>query len=432
MNYIKWIMNQLKNKYLLLNFASFLFCLIPIALVTGPFLPDLFLSLISLIYLTFFFKEDKLDFFFLKVTLLIGLIFYLIIILGSFFLENIFVSLKSSFFYFRFLIFLSAVLFIFKHKKNIKEIFFRVLIITCAIVILDSYFQYFNGKNILGFEALKISNYDLRVTGMFGKDEILGSYLSKLLPILISLIFLLNIKHKENLTIFVIIFFGISIFLSSERTSFIHYAMFSSLFIFLSSHNFKKKIFIIILIPIIFLITSLDAGKKHRMIISPLNSLKSLHFSTYHSDHYKTAYKMFLDKKILGHGVKSFRYQCSDRKYMVSKKSCSTHPHNTYMQLLSETGIFSFLIIFFIFLYFLILMFKIFIQKYFTNNLNFSNSQISIIIGLFVYFWPLSPNGNFFNNWLNVTLFMQLSVLIISFYYSSDEKINRNIRKKIE
>ena len=77
-------------------------------------------------------------------------------------------------------------------------------------------------------------------------------------------------------------------------------------------------------------------------------------------------------------------------------------------------------------------MFKIFIQKYFTNNLNFSNSQISIIIGLFVYFWPLSPNGNFFNNWLNVTLFMQLSFLIISFYYSSDEKINRNIRKKIE
>ena len=98
---------------------------------------------------------------------------------------------------------------------------------------------------------------------------------------------------------------------------------------------------------------------------------------------------MFLDKKILGHGVKSFRYQCSDRKYMVSKKSCSTHPHNTYMQLLSETGIFSFLIIFFYFFIFFNINVQNIYQKYFTNNLNFSNSQISIIIGLFVYFWPL-------------------------------------------
>ena len=424
-------MKQIENRNLFLNISSFLLCLIPIALVTGPFLPDLFLSIISLIYLIFFLKNDKLDFLFLKISISIGLAFYFIIILGSIFSENILISLKSSLFYFRFLLFLPAVLFIFNNKKNLTEIFFRVLIISCVIIILDSYFQYLYGKNILGFEVLKISNFDLRVTGMFGKDEILGSYLSKVLPILISFIFLLDIKYKELLTIFLIILFGISIFLSSERSSFIHYLMFSFLFICLSSSNFKKNFFIIILIPIIFLITSFDAGKKHRMIISPFNSLKSFHFSQYHSDHYKTAYKMFLDKKIIGHGVKSFRYQCSDTKYIVSKKSCSTHPHNTYMQLLSETGIFGFLIIILIFFYFLLLIFKIFIQKYFTKRTNFNNSQISIIIGLFVYFWPLSPNGNFFNNWLNVILFMQLAVLLYSFYQYSDKKINRNINKKI-
>ena len=36
---------------------SFLFYLIPIGLVTGPFLPDLFLSIIAIIFLIDIFKE---------------------------------------------------------------------------------------------------------------------------------------------------------------------------------------------------------------------------------------------------------------------------------------------------------------------------------------------------------------------------------------
>ena len=91
-------MNQIENRNLFLNISSFLLCLIPIALVTGPFLPDLFLSIISLLYLIFFFKNDKLDFLFLKISISIGLAFYFIIVLGSIFSENILISLKSSLF----------------------------------------------------------------------------------------------------------------------------------------------------------------------------------------------------------------------------------------------------------------------------------------------------------------------------------------------
>tara|TARA_B100000963_G_C22582841_1_gene651673 strand:+ start:226 stop:1500 length:1275 start_codon:yes stop_codon:yes gene_type:complete len=423
-------MNNLENKKILLDISYIFFCLIPVGLVTGPFLPDLFLSLISLIYILFFYKIDQINKY-IKIFIYFSLSFYFIIVLSSLFSETILISLKSSIFYFRFIFFIPAILFIYKSKTNLINHFFYITILTCLIIIFDSYLQYLYGKNILGFSPIKISDYDLRITGMFGKDEVLGSFLSKVLPIIISLIFLKNSKNKDILSIIFLIIFGIAIFLSSERASFIHFLMFSILFFFLAELSFKIKLSFFLLIPILLLIIANDSGKKHRMVDNTINSIKNLQFSTYHTDHYKTALNMYNDKKIIGHGPKSFRFKCSDPKYKVSKNSCSTHPHNTYLQLLSETGILGFLIIFISFSCLAYLILKIFIYKYFTKKTLFHNSQLSIIIGLFVFLWPISPNGNFFNNWLSIILFLQITVLFFTFFYSSDSKIKTNIKKYI-
>ena len=48
-------------------------------------------------------------------------------------------------------------------------------------------------------------------------------------------------------------------------------------------------------------------------------------FSKQHTHNYITAYRMFLDNKILGVGIKNFRKFCSNEKYIVSGLSCSTH-----------------------------------------------------------------------------------------------------------
>ena len=58
-------------------------------------------------------------------------------------------------------------------------------------------------------------------------------------------------------------------------------------------------------------------------------------FSKAHNEIYISAYKMFLDNKVFGVGVKNFRNICHDPKYYVKdKKICTTHPHNTYIQIL--------------------------------------------------------------------------------------------------
>ncbi len=412
--------NSINNFFF--NLSCILFCLIPISLITGPFFPDLFLTLISLIYLFLFFKKDQFDEI-LKKFIYISLIFYFFIVISSLTSEIKLISLKSSLFYFRFIFFVPSIIYLFKNNKNLNTYFLNVIFITFIILIADSLLQYFIGYNIFGYEPINIADIDKRITGMFGDDEILGSYLSKFLPILLSFIFLSNLKNKELITITSIVLFGLCIFISSERTSFIHYLIFSFLFISLSNLNIKKKFILLLIVPIVILITFIDSGKKHRMLLSTFYSIKSLQFSKYHSDHYKTAYKMFLDKKIIGHGPKSFRFKCSDAKYKISKNSCSTHPHNTYFQLLSETGILGFIVIFSLFIYLSFLILKIFYYKFILKNNLYLNSQVSIICGLFVYLFPISPNGNFFNNWLNVIFFIQILLFFLTNFKSSKRKI---------
>ena len=71
-------------------------------------------------------------------------------------------------------------------------------------------------------------------------------------------------------------------------------------------------------------------------------------FSKPHNDMYITAYRIFLDNKLLGVGPRQYRNTCQD--YKVSEYSCETHPHNTYLELLSESGIFGFLTVFILFI----------------------------------------------------------------------------------
>ena len=63
-----------------------------------------------------------------------------------------------------------------------------------------------------------------------------------------------------------------------------------------------------------------------------------------------TSLRIFDDNKIFGSGPRSYRNECN--KYKINRFSCDRHPHNYYIQLLSETGLIgvSFLILIYIFI----------------------------------------------------------------------------------
>ena len=141
-------------------------------------------------------------------------------------------------------------------------------------------------------------------------------------------------------------------------------------------------------------------------------------FSEHHTHHYITAYKMFLDNKILGVGVKNFRNFCADEKYIESELSCSTHPHNTYIQILAETGLIGILFFLIVLIYFCIHMSKHLMLNIKGQNY-FNDFDICILSGIIIYLWPIIPTLNVFNNWMNIAIIINVPFLFWSIKISS-------------
>ena len=132
-------------------------------------------------------------------------------------------------------------------------------------------------------------------------------------------------------------------------------------------------------------------------------------FSKPHTQMYVTAYNIFLDNKFIGVGPRQFRNECEN--YRVGEYSCETHPHNTYIQILSETGIIGFLFLISILFYFLKNVFKHLILRIKGKYL-FTDLEVCILSAVAMYLWPFVPTGNIFNNWLNIIMIINLPFLI--------------------
>ena len=145
-------------------------------------------------------------------------------------------------------------------------------------------------------------------------------------------------------------------------------------------------------------------------------------FSEIHDSHIRTAYNMFKDQPIFGHGPKMFRVICKDKKYATGSNPCMTHPHNFYVQLLAETGIIGFLFLFGALNY---VIYKAIIQLksiIFKQKRPLTDYQVCLLAGILISLWPFSPNGNFFNNWLMVVYSLPVGFYLQSIYSKRNRK----------
>jgi hypothetical protein len=253
----------------------------------------------------------------------------------------------------------------------------------------------------------------------------MGSYLSRLFPLLFAL-FLIKKKLKYEIYFIGILFIlvDILIFMSGERASFFFLNL-STIFIIFLIKEYQKFRLVTFIIAIIFvLILSLNSPKlNERMFQGPAedmglvkNSKESVIFSKVHDSLIRTAYKMFKDRPIFGHGPKMFRIICEDEKYANVAISCLTHPHNFYVQLLAETGIIGFLFLFSTFLYVIFTALKQFKSIIFRQKRPLSDYQVCLLAGILITIWPLTTNGNFFNNWLMIVYSLPVGFYLQSFY----------------
>ena len=414
------IFSSAQENFIFFRIPVTLFSLIPFFLITGPFLSDLSVSIISILFLIYCLKRNNFSYFNHKYFYFF-LIFWIYLIMNTLINNFNLDSFKISFFYFRYGVFVIAIATFLKEDYEFIKYFFYCIFICFTILVLDGLYQYLAGENILGWKSTA------RTSSFFGDEKILGSYLSRLWPIFFGLC-LFIFKKENKLYLFVILIFISSealIFLSGDRTSFF-YINLSAIFVILFSQKLLKTRLIILLSSILVLtiISFINPTAKERVFDLTIKQMKGVEerlpqeqeifiFSRTHTHHYISALKMFLDNKILGVGVKNFRNFCNDGKYKISKDSCTTHPHNIYIQILTETGIIGFLFLLTGLIYFCKYILKHLILK-FKRKYYFNDFEICILSGIAIYLWPIVPTGNIFNNWLNIAMILNFPFLIWS------------------
>lgn len=410
-----------------LNFYLVLF--FPITIISGPFLPDLICSLSGCIFIYLSIKH-KLKKYFISKFFILFLIFYLIILTSSLISKNPIHSLESSLFYFRFGVLALNFWYLVdtNGEKFLKYLTYSV-IISILIASFSGYFEYFF-QFIINDNSLNIDkNNAIRVSGIFGEELVLGSYISRFLPISIGLLYFTFFNKlrifKINLLIIIYLFFLILItFISGERTAILNITIFLILAFLLINFNLRIKIIsLFVFIISIFTLISLDSRIYNRLILKTLNDISNINleeninkFYYISEEHHNAALislNMFRENIIFGIGPKMYRYECKNLKYLKNVNygsHCFMHPHNTYLQLISETGLSGSL---FIVLVFIFISLKLFSRK--SNkliNLRYKNFKIFLYISIFITLWPLNQNGNFFNNWLNFIYFFPIGIIL--------------------
>ncbi len=417
-------------------FANFLICLIPISFILGNLAINLNIVLIILFAFFVFIKNgfnfklilfDKLLLIFFCYIVLVAIINYIEIDQIH---QNNQIIVKSIF-YFRYLMLYFAIRFLFEYKLINLKIFFYVCSLCVIFVSLDLIYQFIFGKDIFGFEAT-----NRRLGGPFGDELIAGSYLYRFSFFLIFLFFVfenfkkIEFKIKFPLFCTASIIISISLIIAGNRVPFFIFLIVIIL-CFLLIKNLRKYLISLIFISISALIILMNLNieiKKHYGMFQTkvINSLKSFSedkeikykddksptpdeknytitfrgkdyfYSSVYLKEFYSGYKTWNENKFFGGGIKSFRYNCP--KIFIN---CNTHPHNYYLEILSDLGVIGFLMIVSFFIYLT--------YKSFLVNKIILNPFLFLFIG---EVFPIRTTGSFFTTSNAVFIFLLISIII--------------------
>tara|TARA_B100001093_G_C26786451_1_gene996917 strand:- start:51 stop:1319 length:1269 start_codon:yes stop_codon:yes gene_type:complete len=396
------------------KFLFFLFLIIPISLIVGSSISLINIILIELGFIYYFYL-NKNSFFIKKNTIYLLFLIQIYLVFNSFISINYEIGLSRNLGFFRFIILFVFINFLFHKNYNISKLlhFWAFIIL---LIILDIYVEFYSGSNVFGWGKIEIDGvkqpHAKRIMSFFKDEPIAGAYVSAFILLISG--FLLNYyKKKRYIPLLFILFAFLAILLTGERSNTIK-SLIGILFLFISLDFLKLRTKVISLIAffiLVFLILSQSTYLKARyygQFLYNFSSIeryekfleRSLYFQLY-----KSGFEVFKNYPIFGVGNKNYRIETcksvtEQRKYGYK---CLTHPHQIYIELLSEHGLFGSIIILGIFF---ILIFKIIKNVLLSRNY----LQIGSLIFVVLTFIPILPGGSFFGDfnmnlfWLNFSI----------------------------
>ena len=404
-----------------------LLSILPLSIVAGPSVSLINISFITILYFFIFIKRRHYEFLYKDKTVRLLLIIYIYLIINSFVSIDYEIGLNRNLGFIRLILFFIALnYFFFVFQKNFR--IFNIWAIFFVIFVMDVYFERFSGANIFGWGKLD-ELHGTRVVSFFKDEPIVGAFLNGFIFLVLGyLLMIFKDKKKLHLPLTLLFFcFFIAILLTGERSNSIK-AIFG-IILFLSIIDiikFRIKILVFfILIGSIVLIISNSNYLKNRYYgqlykEAFINKDSKFFKENIYVKIYNSGYKVFKNSPLFGVGNKNYRVETCGEEAVKFDYYCTTHPHQIYLEFLSEHGLIGTTILL---LTFFILIFQ--------NLKVIILSQNYIQIGAFLYllstFLPLIPSGSFFTDF-NITLFF----INFSLMYSVSKNTNIFFSKKLQ
>ena len=412
---------------------NFFISLIPLAFILGNLLINLNILLIVIFSLLFYYKKINFYNFFKNEKLIVS--FFIFVLLTGIWNhietyskidndEN--VVILKSFFLIKFLFLIIIMTYLVQEKIFNFKWFFLSCAFCSSFVSLDIIYQLLFSKDIFGIEPLT----QRKLSGPFGDELIAGGYIQRFsIFAFFSIPLFLKVK-QPYLSIFIgflFVLFFLSIILSGNRMPLILFLL-AIFFILIFEKKARKYLIPIFLTAFLLFGTSyflndqvktnfnnltksvksivkvflIDVGKKDQV-------LTKVEVPLYYQE-FRSFYETWKMNKFIGGGVKSFRENCKTReiKNTFERINCNTHPHNYYLEIMTDLGIVGLIFILIIFI-------KVIIQSFLQNykDTSYSNKAIVAILFLFIVeIIPIRSSGSFFTTGNITFIFLLFSILL--------------------
>ena len=145
-----------------------------------------------------------------------------------------------------------------------------------------------------------------------------------------------------------------------------------------------------------------DIGKKDKI-------LKEADVPLYYQE-FRSSYETWKMNKFIGGGVKSFRENCKRReiKNDYERTECNTHPHNYYLEIMSEIGLVGFLLVAVMFFSVILKCFR----KNYKNNIYSDKVIIAVLFVFIAEIIPIRSTGSFFTTGNATFIFLLYAILL--------------------
>ncbi len=383
----------------LISIAGFLAALVPVAVAIGNAAAEIVIALIVILFMTNSIRNN--DWAWVKRDWVLALLaLWLYGCVRSIFTDNPGKTMVDALPWIRFILFAIALeSWILRHERW-RNLLLKIGFFSISFLAADAILQYSTGSDLFG-------------RPIFGDNRLTASYGKPIVGITIAWLFMpFLLGYIDNKKFIQAFGFGVlsltAVLLSGERMA-LMFSLLSLIMVIFLVQRLRKVGAIVMLVFAVGIIGLMYAKPSlyDRQVKSTIKVISNVPDSPY-GVIWRSAIDITKAHPIIGIGMGNFRVVCPDSQYGLDDAKglgysrCATHPHNIYLEWLTEGGLIAIS-------GFILAMF--FVSKRLIINLA-ANRNNYVFIGLFVTLamrlWPIASTTSFFHGWSAIPFWLVL------------------------